>query len=128
MICQIQNACRGFFSKTKSLKIILLTGSNNQFRNYESEFPHFFNQLEQLLQVFFVNISLIAIIFLKFRITNFKTGSWISWARLIIWKFPPEREQTHEEKNMLANQYMIKKIFEPQIIFQNSKFFQDLWM
>ena len=54
MICQIQNACRGFFSKTKSLKIILLTGSNNQFRNYKSKFPHFFYQLEQLLQVFFV--------------------------------------------------------------------------
>ena len=65
MICQIQNACRGLFSKTKSLKIILLTGSNNQFRNYESEFPHFFNQLEQLLQVFFVNINLIAIFFFE---------------------------------------------------------------
>ena len=65
MICQIQNACRGFFSKTKSLKIILLTGSNNQFRNYESEFPHFFYQLEQLLQVFFVNINLIAIFFFE---------------------------------------------------------------
>ena len=74
MICQIQNACRGFFSKTKSLKIILLTGSNNQFRNYESEFPHFFNQLEQLLQVFFVNINLIDISFLK--IQDYKIQNW----------------------------------------------------
>ena len=33
---------------------ILLTRSNNQFRNYDSDFHKVFDQLEQVLQVFFV--------------------------------------------------------------------------
>ena len=78
MICQIQNACRGFFSKIKSLKITMLTISNNQFRNYKSEFSHFFYQLEQLLEVFFVNMyQSNCYIFFEDSGLEISIGSWI---------------------------------------------------
>ena len=37
---------------------ILITGSNNQFQNYESEFSCFFDQLEEVLQILFVYLLL----------------------------------------------------------------------
>jgi len=39
---------------------ILLTESNNQFRNYESKFSRIFDQLKQVLQVLQVLFSLLS--------------------------------------------------------------------